>query len=397
MVKRRILFCNYEFPPLGGGGSTACRCLARALVRRGHSVEVVTTRFRRQTPTVVAAGGRFRLTRIPALRRQKGQSNPIEMASFILSAGAHLLLRPRRNPDVIASFHSIPSGLAAMPATLLRRVPHMVLFRGGDVPGWLPEELEAMHRRTLPLNRAIVYTAQAALANSAGLQEMAQLAFPRAEVGLLQNGIDPREFRPPATPRQPTRETVRLLFAGRITTQKGVDVLLQALAQLDPSLPRWSVDVIGTGPELEAYRQLARVLRIDDRVAFRGWLEREELRRLYDDTDMLVFPSRYEGMPNVVLEAIGSGLPVVGTRIAGTEDLVEDGRNGYLVPVEDAAAVARAVAELLVDGEKRVRFGQESRRIALEKWSWEQRAIEFEAEMERVLIRGARGSTTRRR
>lgn len=383
MPSRRILFCNYEFPPLGGGGGTCSKYLAGYLAAMGHRVEVVTAHHRGLARDVRA--GNLRLRRLSALRRRRGQSNPLEMASYACAAFPYLLLRWARRPDVIVSFHSIPSGLPAWPLSMIWGVPHIVLFRGGDVPGWLPGELDGMHRRTLWLNRLIVYQAAAALANSDGLRDLAQPSFPRKEIGVLRNGVDLRAYRPPPGGRGGRTGPVRLIFAGRITTQKGIDTLLRALAGGAPRPLDWVFDLVGDGPQLGEYLALAEKLGIGSRVVSHGWLGRSALRGLYQEADLLVFPSRYEGMPNVVLEAGATGLPTVATRIAGTEEIIVEGENGFLVEVDDEAGLAARIADLVTDERLRLRLGKGARRLAIDGWSWPGRARQLEAVIEEVL------------
>lgn len=355
--------------------------MARELARLGHRVEVVTARYGK-LPRLTRSRNVL-VRRLPALRRRPGQSNPLEMLSYAAVAAPYLLLRPGPKPDVVVSFHSIPSGLAAFPLSVLRGVPHIVLFRGGDVPGWLPERMAFYHRASLPLNRLIVHSASEALANSEGLRALAQPSFPRKKVGVLLNGVDLHEFIPRVEP-PPAGAAPRLVFVGRITEQKGIDVLLQALAS--PALKRrdWHLDIAGDGPRLAEYVELAKGQGLIDRVTFHGWLTRAEVKRLYGMADMLVFPSRYEGMPNAVLEATACGLPVIATRVAGTEQIIEHGTNGLLIGVDDGEALASSIQQLLDDPARRGRMGLEARRLAEERWSWRARAKELEEVIARV-------------
>ncbi len=380
---RRWLFCNYEFPPIGGGGGTCSYFLARELAALGHAVRVVTAAFG-DLPREEDRDG-FHVTRLRARRALAGQSNPREMISYALAALPRLLFSKER-PDLLLSFHSIPSGIPAWPASVLRGIPHIVHFQGGDVPGWLPGELEAMHRKSLWLNRAIVHQAAAALANSDGLAALAQPSFPRKRIGGLRGGVDPQRFPAPDRRGRPDGEC-RLLFAGRLTTQKGLDVLLKSLGRLARGNAGlgWRLDVAGDGPKREEFGALAASEGIAGRVSFHGFLARERVGELYREADVFAFPSRYEGMPNVVLEAMASGLPIIGTRIAGTEELVEDGVNGVLLPVDDLDACAGACLRFVANAEERRRMGDASRRLVLEKWTWAQRARELAAIAEEVL------------
>jgi len=111
-------------------------------------------------------------------------------------------------------------------------------------------------------------------------------------------------------------------------------------------------------------------LGIDNRVRFLGWQGRAELPKTYLGANLFVYPSRHEGMPNAVLEAMASGLPVLATRIAGNEDLVS-AETGVLVPPEDAAALQAALQQLLADAALRQRLGAAAPRHIQGQYSWQ--------------------------
>jgi glycosyltransferase involved in cell wall biosynthesis len=158
-------------------------------------------------------------------------------------------------------------------------------------------------------------------------------------------------------PREPL-----VLGVGRLTRQKGFDLLLRAFARLRPEFPQWRIAILGVGPELDSLRALAESLRIADAVRFEGtdpaiegWMARAGL---------VVQPSRFEGFPNVVLEAMGLGTAVIsGDCPAGPSDLITDGRNGLLVPVDDVDGLASAMRKLLSDPSLRERLGHEARHV----------------------------------
>lgn len=125
--------------------------------------------------------------------------------------------------------------------------------------------------------------------------------------------------------------------------------------------------VVGDGvlrSELEAY---VRALGISDRVIFTGW--RFDIARIQADLDVLVVSSNNEGTPVSAIEAMASGTPVVATRVGGVPDIIEDGRNGFLVPPGDAEALSEAVLRVLEDRELALRMGSLGRQMALERFS----------------------------
>ena len=117
---------------------------------------------------------------------------------------------------------------------------------------------------------------------------------------------------------------------------------------------------------------------------FLGWQTRERLMEQYAWANLFLFPSRHEGMPNAVLEAMASGLPVLASRIAGSEELVLDGETGLLFPSEDVNALRALLRKLLTDASLRQSMGAASRRRAEEYYSWENAARQYELFLKRV-------------
>jgi len=117
---------------------------------------------------------------------------------------------------------------------------------------------------------------------------------------------------------------------------------------------------------------------INDRIHFAGWLSSEKLKEQYAAANVFLFPSRHEGMPNAVLEAMASGLPVVATKIAGNEELVVDGETGRLVPTEDVESLQESLKPLLVDAQMREQMGCAARQRVESAFSWNRVAEQYE-------------------
>lgn len=366
----RVLALNYEFPPLGGGAGNATAHICRELVRLGCTVEVLTTRFG-DSPAQEERDG-YVVHRVRAWRRRLDRSSPAEMASFTVSAALPALVIARRfRPDVLHVYFGMPTGPLGKLIKLATGTPYLLSLRGGDVPGFLPGLLGKFHRVLGPLNSWVWSGASAIVANSAGLRDLAQAQM-GLPVELAPNGVDLTAFK---TERRGTSpRPIRILFAGRLVEeQKGVRFLLQALAGLEQPA---QLEVVGAGPGEEQLREVADSLGLNGKVQFPGWVAREQMPDRYAQADVFVFPSFEEGMPNVVLEAMASGLPVVATDIYAHRGLVEHGKNGFLVPVGDAEAIRHALETLAGDAALREKMGHASRSKA-EEYSWGRTALTY--------------------
>lgn len=358
-----ILLVNSEYPPIGGGAGNASAHLARELVKLGQQVTVLTARFAGLPHEEVDAG--VRIVRLPGLRSRRDRSNTTEQIAFLISAallGLPWLLRLR--PQVVLAFFGAPSGVAVWFWTWFVSVPYIVSLRGGDVPGFRPYDFARQHRLLKPLLRRVWRRARAVVANSQGLRQLGLAFEPNVPIAVIPNGVDLEAFEVPARGWQPAR----LLFVGRVVYQKGLDLLLNALSGLKEK--EWTLEIVGDGPRAEELQAQVLEKGLNGRVAFSGWKHGVELTERYASANLFAYPSRHEGMPNALLEAMASGLPAVATRIAGNEELVAEGETGRLVPAEDAAALQAAIDELIADPAARQRMGAAARKHAAGRYSW---------------------------
>lgn len=357
-----ILILNSEYPPIGGGAGNASAHIAHELARLDQQVTVLTSTFKNQ-PREETRGG-VRVLRLPALRAQADRSTTVEQVSFMLSSTIRGFGLVRRlKPDVVLAFFGAPSGVAAWIWSFFFKLPYIVSLRGGDVPGFRPYDFRRQHRLLAPWLRQVWRRAAAVVANSEGLRQLGCAFEDRVEIKVIPNGVDLDKFPVPQRPWAP----LRMLFVGRIVYQKGLDLLLQALSQLGRQ--DWELDLVGDGPGLNKLKQQSQRLNIADRVHFAGWLSREQLPAALAAANLFVYPSRHEGMPNAVLEAMASGLPVLATRIAGNEELVTQ-ETGVLVPSDDPDALRSALETLLPDAAGRERMGAAARKRTTAEYSW---------------------------
>ncbi len=237
------------------------------------------------------------------------------------------------------------------------RVP-VVIATEMAVDLWKTRAHLAIDRRLVPWTTRIVGNSNAVVDfyRNAGL--------PDDKLAMIYSGIDAEE--PPAVDHAAVRaefgwaaDAPVALFAGRLWSQKGVADLIAALDLLQHVRPSVRTLIAGDGPLRSELEETAHAFQLDDRVKFLG--HRDDVPRLLAAADLLVLPSLFEGLPNVVLEAMRFRKPVVATAAPGTTEVVVDGETGLLVPLHDPPALAKAIRTLTDDPALALRMGEAGR------------------------------------
>ncbi|MFW9873686.1 MAG: glycosyltransferase family 4 protein [Candidatus Thorarchaeota archaeon] len=229
-----------------------------------------------------------------------------------------------------------------------------------------------------PLSKKILNLANKYIAISTQLkEEIKQSGLCVKKTEIIYNGVNRNIYFPLDKNKKNIQKNQMgyqgykiLLFVGVIDNRKGVDILLKAYKKINEAEERTKLILIGPANREDignkyynSMLNLASEKRIAEDVEFLGYKSSEEISRYYQIADIFILPSRKEGMPNVIIEAMSCGLPIVGTKISGTEDLVQDKINGFLVETENIEMLSRAVIRLLKNTEKIEKMGYESIRI----------------------------------
>ena len=243
------------------------------------------------------------------------------------------------SPDVI---HAQSIAVAAAAGLAAPRVPLLVTVHGIDASD------ELLASVVLRLSRARVTAVSEAVAD--GLRRMA-FATP---VDLLQPGVDLEALaRTSVQPVDLPEGAPRICCVARASREKGVDVLIEAFGRLRADLPEARLVLVGDGDEAPAHHALAERLGVAGQIAFVG--DVPEAAPYLAGSDVVVLPSRREGLPMVALEALALGRPVVATAVGGTPTVVRDGETGWLVPPEQPGALAAALVEVAANPEEAAR------------------------------------------
>ena len=330
---QRLTVLHLCAPAEVGGLERVVQGLSRGLAERGHEVVVVavvepgadTAPF---FGPIEEAGGRTVRLDIPGrgyLRERR------EVRSLL----------DELRPDVLHT-HGYRPDLLHGGAARRRGVATVSTLHGSSRMGGLSHLFEALQERALRRFDGVV-------AVSAPLVEtLRQKGVRRESIHLVPNGwTPPRDplSRPEAREAlgHPNGDVPVLGWIGRLIPIKGCDVFLRSLIELR-EMP-WRASVIGDGPERQELEALAAELGLEDRVRFHGAVH--EAARFLGAFDLFVLSSRSEGTPMVVLEAFGSGTPVVATAVGGVPDLLEEGRAGWLAPSEDPGRLGAVIREAL--------------------------------------------------
>ncbi len=281
---------------------------------------------------------------------------PIRDRSDLSAMRAHRRVFAAAHADIIHfNLGMMSSCQWAIAVALTLRGPPCVVVENSPVATWssLSSRLKRQTSRRL--------AAHVAVGNRTARTVEDQAALPRGSVRTIYHGVPDVDRTPVARPTPgPTIGTI-----ARHDPVKGLDVLLDAM----PLLPGVQLVLIGSGAETEALRGQCERLGLADRVEFRDVPWDEKAADHLASFDLLVLPSRDEGFPVTIMEAMLAGLPVVATDVGSVRESVDDESTGLVVPPEDPAALADAIERLVDDPALRERMGAEARSRGVDRFT----------------------------
>ena len=323
-----------------GGAETMCENLTYALTKMGHAVTVVSL-YNEQTPIA----RRMEANGIRILYLDKKLGLDLSMVPKLIR------IMKREKPDVIHThLDVIKYAVLAAKLSGIRRCVHTVHnVAHEEAEGRLQKIINTVYFR-------LGWSVPVALSPEVRRTIVAFYGLKEEGIPMIFNGVDlgnccPKEHYSLAKP-------ARLMHIGRFNEQKNHKGLLEAFAKIIKVYPDCCLQLIGDGnlqSETEAY---AKTLGIGEKVAFLG--NQTNVYPFLQEADIFLMPSKFEGMPMTIIEAMGTGLPIVASAVGGVPDMLEDGRSGMLVPC-DPEAVAHAVLKLLQQDDLRKTVGIHAR------------------------------------
>jgi glycosyltransferase involved in cell wall biosynthesis len=389
----RILAVTSSYP-LSQGDSTApfVEAMVRSVSELGHDVDVLVPEHRGWRRPAVEGRVRYHSYRYSPrrswtpwgfseslegggkIRKPLYALAPVVVASAVRSARS---LLDEGGFDVVHVHWVVPNGPIGALATRGRGVPLVVSVHGSDV---------AVSERSSAVGRVARWSFErsaAVIAPSEDLLERARALGGRGRLERIPYGADADALSAPPGAAAALRDRLGLAAhdvvvagIGRLLRVKGFDYLVAAHARAVQDLPQLRLVLVGGGAEHDRLAEQVRELGVGDSVRLAGTAGRDEIPAYLAAADLVAVPSvTYEGyvdgLPNVALEAMGAGRPLVATDVGGLPELVRPGINGVLVPEKHPRALADAILELARDPELRERLGAEGLREIREERSWE--------------------------
>lgn len=369
--KLSVLMVNYEFPPIGGGGGTTTRFIAKYMARLGVEVTVVTAKPGDED--IINHPDGFRINYVGPKKNKLSGTHIPELARYALT-----LIYYSKNiiktikPDVLHCFFTLPSGSFGLFCKKFHNIPYIVSALGADVPGFNIGDwrLNVYHALTKFISRSIWNNASFVVANSNSLKETCKQFDSNRDIEVITNGVDTDLFYPNQF-KKPISDEVQLLFVSRLMPQKGIDTLIKACGILEKrNITNYRLTIVGEGHLKELMFSLIEQHKIKDQINFLGWKDLEDLPEIYRNAAVFILPSVMEGMSSVTLQAMASGLPIIASKVKGFEEILEENINGLTAEYNNEEQFANAIEKLIKSPELREKMSKNSFKKS-EQFSWE--------------------------
>jgi glycosyltransferase involved in cell wall biosynthesis len=332
----KILVLTHEVPPIGGGGGRVALDLALGLAKRGHEVRMITAHID-NLPLVQNENGVI-IERIRTGRKEKFRASFADMMRYVIGA----IMRGRAiirewKPDLIHAHFAVPAGASALILHALSRVPYVLTAHLGDVPGAVPEKTDRWFRMIYPFTPAIWKNASRVIAVSEFTRSLALKHYP-VSISVIHNGVDRSSL-----PKRIEHDDPVIVFAGRFVETKNPDHLARALIPLRDL--RWRCVMIGDGSMLDQVKATVSAEGVSDRFDFPGWIDPDRVLDHFAQGDILVLPSRSEGLPVVGVQGLALGMALAFSKVGGNIELVRE--NGFLFEPDDLDALTAGLRNLI--------------------------------------------------
>lgn len=335
--KLNILVLTYEYPPIGGGAGVVCKELSNRWFQSGHSITVLTAGLDEHVFTTMEKG--VCVIRLATGRRKMHIAHPFQMLRWVWAAKHHLL-KSNINYDVVLANFLLPGGLLARWVKIQWDLPYIILTHGHDVPGATPDQMRFYHMLLRPVMRRISRDSSTVVLLNNELKDLMDQFDPAREKYhvVIPNGLGSVN----TNDRPVGKDKLKVVWAGRLVSQKQPELLLSILSRLD--FP-FHADVFGDGPLKTKLEKKLAVLPDRISVTMHGHVPREKVIKALESADVLLHTARFEAMSMVQLEACAKGVYIMTTRVGGVEVWLRSDINGQIIDDMNSGAWVLALKQ----------------------------------------------------
>jgi len=370
-MKPKIIVFTTAYHPFVGGAEIAIQEIARRL-RNRFDFYIVTARFLRNLPkreecpegTVIRIG--------PGTRFDKWL-----LPFFIFWNLEFGIWNFRRQYNGL--LWGVDIGMGSLTAAILKFFQPKIPFIFNIQYGYGEERLRKGRLGAIGLAfRFILSQADYVTAISTYLLDLARNYGYKGRGEVIHNGVDIQKFKIQNSKLKiKSKNSKVIITTSRLVPKNGIDILIRATAEVKKIIPDIRCYIIGEGEERNNLELEIRNLKLEDTVKLLGQASHDELPKYLSAADIFVRPSRSEGMGNSFVEALEAGLPIIGTPVGGITDIIEDGKTGLFVRLEDSADLAEKIIQLLEDKDLARRLAENGRKMVEERFSWDKIAQNY--------------------
>lgn len=339
---------------------------AKTLVDKGFEVHVV-TQHNQNTPYEEIVEGihvhRFRWLeprKFRALVHFRGVIDSIRLLTYVIALFFKLIrVIFKYKINIIHAHSTIPTGFLAVIISKIFRIPSFVTAHGMDVNNF---------ENSLIFKRIISYTLNNCYKTIAVSDDLAdkmeQLGVDENKILVLRNAVDINRFKPingkSFLKDEVEENEVVILFVGYLDTFKGIFELIDAFFKIYKENKSIKLLIVGTGPKHKELKRKVSELELDNSVIFTGKVAHGDIHQYYQAADIFVLPSYSEGLPLSILEAMASNTSVIAGNVGGIPEIIEDGKNGFIVPPKDIEVLIEKLNILIFNTKLRESFAKNS-------------------------------------
>ncbi|MHC4109706.1 MAG: glycosyltransferase family 4 protein [Planctomycetota bacterium] len=354
----KILMLNYEFPPIGGGAGQAHLCMLKEFAGNNSLAIDVLTSAPQPGFNVEDFSDNITIYKVGVHKKNLHFWRRIEVIEWLVKAHIHYrnLLRDS-DYDLVHAFFGFPTGWLCYRTA--GKLPYIISLRGSDVPGE-HARLKLDYKVFGPVFKNIWKKATVLVACSEGLKNRALRFLPSVSIDVIPNGVDLERFRPARSEKE--ENVLKLLTVGRLSVTKRVELLIDTVEMLHRDGRKIHFTIVGGGGMEQKLKKIVSERNLSDIIEITGRISSGKMPQVYHQNDIFISATMLEGMSNVFLEAMASGLPIITTRYEGVEELMVD--NGIIVEHPDRKDIAAAIRTLSQDRQACNSFSAASRKQA---------------------------------